>query len=79
MLKALVQYVGLLQTLRKEPGGEEGDEREEEEEERGEEDEQGENEAMGKWLNKLEEIDPMRKGRYRDLSKLHPATKAWQH
>jgi len=65
VLKALVQYVGLLQTLRKEPGGEEGDEREDEEEE----DEQGENEAMGKWLDKLEEIDPMRKGRYRDLRK----------
>lgn len=62
VLKALVEYTGLLQRVRREPG-----EDEDEDEDEDEADEEGEKEGMRGWLERLVEIDPMRAGRYRDL------------
>lgn len=60
ILKALVLYVQLLQGLRK-------DFHDEDEEEEDETDDVAENNQMLGWLESLESLDPMRKGRYRDF------------
>lgn len=65
ILKALVLYQGLLQRLRREPRGGNDDDEEE-----GDVDEESEKAEMKGWLKRLVEIDPMRKGRYRDLGRL---------
>lgn len=56
-------YVQLLQGLRKVPP----DEGEDDEGEEEEADEAAENKQILGWLESLESLDPMRKGRYRDL------------
>lgn len=65
ILKALVAYAQLLQALRKEPlnEGESEDDVEEV-------DETAENQQILGWLETLERMDPMRKGRYRDQGKV---------
>jgi hypothetical protein len=67
ILKALVLYVQSLQELRREPSDEDEDEDEDEDSEGDEDDESAENREIIEWLEKLERIDPMRKGRYADL------------
>ncbi|CUS09800.1 unnamed protein product [Tuber aestivum] len=65
ILKALVEYVGLLQRVRKDPKGPEDDE--EDEEGLTEDDEKKGSEDRRTWLAKLISIDPMRKGRYQEI------------
>ena len=65
ILKALVEYVGLLQRVRKDPKDPEDDE--EEEEEWTEDDEKNKREDRRAWLARLISIDSMRKGRYQEI------------
>lgn len=65
ILKALVEYVGLLQRVRKDPKDPEDDE--EDEEEWTEDDEKKKREDMRAWLARLISIDSMRKGRYQEI------------
>ncbi|PUU77848.1 hypothetical protein B9Z19DRAFT_1127691 [Tuber borchii] len=64
ILKALVEYVGLLQRVRKDPKDPEDDE---EDEEWAEDDEKKKREDMRAWLARLISIDSMRKGRYQEI------------
>lgn len=64
ILKALVLYVPALQALRKEPPSPDDEDEDDEEEEV---DEAEENKQILEWLETLQRVDPMRKGRYIDL------------
>ncbi|RPA92530.1 protein prenylyltransferase [Choiromyces venosus 120613-1] len=64
ILKALVEYVGLSQRVRKDPKDPDGDE---DEEEWTEDDEKKQREDARGWLARLISIDPMRKGRYQEI------------
>ncbi|CCX32538.1 hypothetical protein FPQ18DRAFT_272623 [Pyronema domesticum] len=66
ILKALVLYVPALQALRKEPPSPDDEDEDDEEEEV---DEAEENKQILEWLETLQRVDPMRKGRYIDLAK----------